>query len=126
MKPIKPIRTEQDYAAALAEIDLLIDSEPGTAKYDRLEVLSLIVEAYEEQAHKIPVEDIDPIDAIKFWAEQNNMSRKDLEPYLGSSSKVSDVLNGKRPLSTTMIRKLVGAGIPAELLIRPINIEKAA
>ena len=126
MKPIRPIRTEKDYLAALVEIDLLIDAETGTAKHDRLEVLSLLVEAYEEQAHKIPVEDIDPIDVIKFWAEQNNMSRKDLEPYLGSGSKVSDILNGKRPLSAMMIRKLGGAGIPSELLIKPISIEKAA
>ncbi len=126
MKQNRPIRTEKNCTAALAEINLLIDSEPGTEEYDRLEVLSLLVEAYEEKTHRIPVEDIDPIDVIKFWANQNNMSRKGLEPYLGSSSKVSDVLNGKRPLSTTMLRKLVGAKIPAELLIRPINIEKAA
>ena len=126
MKPIKPLKTEMDYQSALAEIDQLIDSMPGTSAHDRLEVLSILVEAYEEQHHPIYTNDIEPIDIIKFWMEQNALSRKDLELFLGSRAKVSEVLTGKRPLSITMIRRLMGAGIPADLLIRPIPLEKAA
>ena len=126
MKPIKPLKTEQDYESALKEIDQLIDSIPGTPGHDRLEVLSVLVEAYEEKNHPIYSDDIEPIDIIKFWLDQNGWTRKNLEPFLGSRAKVSEVLTGKRALSITMIRRLVGAGIPAELLIRPIPFEKAA
>ncbi|NLI79582.1 MAG: transcriptional regulator [Candidatus Riflebacteria bacterium] len=126
MKPIKPLKTEKDYEAALKDIDQLIDSPPGTPGHDRLEVLSVLVEAYEERFHPIFSDDIDPVDIIRFWLEQNGLTRKDLEPYLGSRAKVSEVLTGKRGLSITMIRRLVGAGIPAELLIRPLSLAKAA
>ncbi len=126
MKPIKPLKTEKDYKAALKEIDQLIDSSPGSPNHDRLEVLSVLVEAYEEQNHPIYTDDIEPVDIIKFWLEQNGLTRKDLEPFLGSRAKVSEVLSGKRALSITMIRRLVGVGIPAELLIRPIPLSKAA
>lgn len=126
MKPIKPLKNEKDYESALKEVDQLVDSTPGTPGHDRLEVLSILVEAYEEQHHPIYTEDIDPIDVLKFWLDQNGLSRKDLEPYLGNRAKVSEVLTGKRPLSITMIRRLMGAGIPADLLIRPISLEKAA
>ncbi len=126
MKPIKPLRTEKDYESALKEIDQLIESAPGTPHHDRLEILSILVEAYEEQHHPIYTDDIEPVDIIKFWLDQNGLSRKDLEPYLGGRAKVSEVLSGKRPLSITMVRRLMGAGIPADLLIRPISLEKAA
>ena len=126
MKPIKPLKTEKDYETALKEIDQLINSPPGSTGHDRLDVLSILVEAFEERYHPIYSNDIEPVDIIKFWLEQNGLSRKDLEPYLGSRAKVSEVLSGKRALSITMIRRLVGAGIPAELLIRPIPLEKAA
>ncbi|PKL39279.1 MAG: transcriptional regulator [Candidatus Riflebacteria bacterium HGW-Riflebacteria-1] len=126
MKEIRPIRSEKDYLAALAEIERLIDSEPGTSGSDRLEILSILVEAYEERFHQIACDDISPIEAIKFWLEQNNMTRKDLEPFLGSRARVSEIMTGKRSLSMAMIRKLVGAGIPAELLIQPLPVEKAA
>lgn len=126
MKPIRPLKTEKDYEAALKDIDQFIDSPPGTPGHDRLEVLSVLVEAYEERFHPIYSDDIDPVDIIRFWLEQNGLTRKDLEPYLGSRAKVSEVLTGKRGLSITMIRRLVGAGIPAELLIRPLPLAKAA
>jgi HTH-type transcriptional regulator/antitoxin HigA len=126
MKPIKPLKTEKDYEAALKEIDQSIDSPPGTLAHDRLEVLSVLVEAYEEWHHPIYTEDIEPIEVIKFWLDQNGLSRKDLEPFLGSRAKVSEVFSGKRPLSITMIRRLMSAGIPADLLIRPIPMQRAA
>ncbi|OQA11084.1 MAG: Antitoxin HigA [bacterium ADurb.Bin374] len=126
VKHISPIRSERDYENALREIDELIDSKPGTPGFDRLEVLSILTEAWEEQYHPIYTGDIDPVDVIRFWLEQNNLTRKDLEPYIGSRAKVSEVLSGKRPLSMLMIRKLVGAGIPADLLIKPILLDKAA
>lgn len=126
MKAIKPIRNERDYLAALAEIDLLVDSEPDTADHDRCEILTVLVEAYEECKHPVYTDDIGPIEAIKFWLEQNALSNSDLESYLGSRARVSEILNGKRQLSITMIRKLVTAGIPAELLIRPLHASKAA
>ena len=126
MKAIKPIKNEKDYLAALAEIDMLVDCEPGTADHDRCEVLTVLVEAYEECKHPIYTDDIGPIEAIKFWLEQNALSNSDLEAYLGSRARISEILNGKRQLSITMIRKLVSAGIPAELLIRPLHVAKAA
>ena len=126
MKPIKPLKTEKDYETALKEIDQLINSIPGTPGHDRLEVLSVLVEAYEETNHPIYSDDVEPIDIIKFWLDQNGWTRKNLEPFLGSRAKVSEILTGKRALSITMIRRLVGAGIPAELLIRPIPLEKVA
>ncbi len=123
---ICPIRSERDYEKALKEIDALIDAKPGTPEHDRLEVLSILTEAWEEQYHPIYTDDIKPVDVLAFWLDQNGLTRKDLEPYIGSRAKVSEVLSGKRPLSMTMIRKLVGAGIPADLLIEPIFLEKAA
>jgi len=126
MKPIKPLKTEKDYESALKEIDQLINSIPGTPGHDRLEVLSVLVEAYEETNHPIYSDDVEPIDIIKFWLDQNGWTRKNLESFLGSRAKVSEILTGKRALSITMIRRLVGAGIPAELLIRPIPLEKVA
>jgi HTH-type transcriptional regulator/antitoxin HigA len=114
---IKPIRTEQDYEKALEAIDGLWDSAPGTPKGDRLEVLVTLVEAYEEKNY--PIDPPDPIEAIKYYMESRGLSRQDLERYIGSSGRVSEVLNYRRPLSLTMIRNLnAGLGIPAEVLIR--------
>ena len=114
---IRPIKTEADYQAVLAEIDTLLDVPEGSSEEDRLEVLSLLVEAWEDQHY--PIDSPDPIEAIKFQMEQQGLTRKDLEPYIGQRQRVSDVLNGKRPLSLTMIRKLhQGLGIPAEVLIQ--------
>jgi HTH-type transcriptional regulator/antitoxin HigA len=92
-------------------------AKPGTAKGDELELLLLLVEKYEEQA--FPIDLPDPIAALRFRMEQANLKPKDLVPYIGSKSKVSEVLSGQRPLSLTMIRKLVaGLGIPAEVALR--------
>jgi HTH-type transcriptional regulator/antitoxin HigA len=121
---IKPVRTQRDYKAALGEVERLFDAEPGTADADRLEVLTTLVEAYEERNH--PIAPPDPIDAIAYFMESRGLSRKDLEPFLGSRAKVSEILNRRRPLSIEMIRRLnQGLGIPAEVLIQPYDLEVA-
>lgn len=125
MMEIRPIKTEADYEAALAEIERLFEAELGTADGDRLEVLTTLVEAYEEEHYPIPLPD--PIEAIKYYMESRSLSRRDLEPYLGSRARVSEILNRKRPLSLQMIRKLHnGLGIPAEVLIKPYEDSQAA
>jgi HTH-type transcriptional regulator/antitoxin HigA len=116
MKP-KIIKTEADYQATLARIERIFDAKPGTAKGDELELLLLLVETYEDK--KYPIDPPDPIAALRFRMEQNGLKSKDLIPYIGSKSKVSEVLSGRRPLSLTMIRKLVtGLHLPAEVAIR--------
>lgn len=113
MGQIRPIRTEADYDAALARIDALMD-DPSAL--DELDVLTTLVEAYEDANFRIAAPD--PIDAIKFRMEQANLSQSDLVKYIGSRAKVSEVLAGKRPLTLKMVRALsTHLGIPAEVLI---------
>jgi HTH-type transcriptional regulator / antitoxin HigA len=115
---IKPIKTENDYEEALAEIEQLFDVKPGTIEADRLEILTTLVEAYENQHYAIPLPD--PVEAIKYYLESRGLTRQDLEKYLGSRARVSEILNRKRSLSLEMIRRLhAGLGIPAEVLILP-------
>lgn len=119
MEVIKLIKTEKEYEAALKEAERLIDIDPirGTSDYDKLELLSHLISAYEDEHY--PVDLPDPIDAIKFRMDQQNLTQKDLIKYIGSASKVSEVLNKKRPLSLNMIRTLhKGLGIPAEVLLQ--------
>ncbi len=114
---IRPIKTEQDYDAALAEVEALWGAEPDTPKGDKLDVLITLVEAYE--AKHYPIAPPDPVEAILFRIEQAGLKRKDLEPYIGHSGRVSEVLNHKRPLTLEMIRKLwKGLHIPLESLIQ--------
>lgn len=114
---IRPIKTEQDYDAALAEIEALWGAQVDTPEGDRLDVLLALVEAYEAKHHPIALPD--PVDAILFRMEQGGLERKDLEPYIGHSGRVSEVLNRKRPLTLDMIRKLwKGLHIPLESLIQ--------
>jgi HTH-type transcriptional regulator / antitoxin HigA len=118
---IKPIKTTADYEAALKEIERLFEAQPGTPQGDRLEVLTTLVEAYEDKHYAIPAPD--PIAAIQYFMESRDLSRRDLEPYLGSRARVSEILNRKRPLSLEMIRELnKGLGIPAEVLIKPYRL----
>lgn len=118
---IKPIKTNSDYEAALKEIERLFNAEPGTPDADRLEVISTLVEAYEDEYYSIPLPD--PIEMIVYTMESRGLNRADLEPYIGSRARVSEILNRKRPLSLTMIRRLnTGLGIPAEALIAPYKI----
>lgn len=114
---IRPIRTDADYEAAVLEIEKLWAAAPGSPEADRLEVLGILVAAYQEGNHPIPLPD--PITAIRFRIEQQGLKRKDLEPYLGGRSHVSEVLSGERALSLSMIRKLhKGLGIPLEILVQ--------
>jgi len=118
---LKPIRTEADYEAALAEIERLFDAAPNTPESDRLDVLTTLVQAYEAQHYSIP--EPDPVEAIKYYLESRGLSRSDLEPYIGSRARVTEVLNRKRPLSLNMIRRLyAGLGIPAEVLVKPYAV----
>jgi HTH-type transcriptional regulator / antitoxin HigA len=113
---------EEDYQAALEEIDAIFDAEPGTPEGDRLEILVTLVEAYEEKHHRIPLPD--PIEAIEFHMERLGLTRKDLEPYIGSRARVSEILNRKRSLTLRMIRNLSeGLGIPTEILTQEYPIE---
>ena len=115
---IKPIKTERDYEAALAEIEKLMGAEPNTPEGDKLDVLTTLVETYEEKHY--PIDPPDPIEAIIHEMESQGLTRKDLERYFGSRARVSEVLNRKRSLSLQMIRNLQeGLGISAEILIRP-------
>lgn len=114
---IRPIRTKQDHERALRRIETLMDAEVGTEEGDELEVLATLVEAYEEK--HFPVDTADPVDAILFRMEQQGLDRKDLEAFIGSRHRVSEILNRKRGLSIEMIRRLhMGLGIPLEVLVR--------
>ena len=125
MTDLKPIRTEQDYESALAEIGRLWGAGSGTVEGDRLDVLATLVEAYEAEHH--PMDPPDPIEAIKFRMEQQGLTRKDLERLLGTRTRVSEVRNRKRNLSIAMIRRLhEELGISAEVLIRPTRDDRAA
>jgi HTH-type transcriptional regulator/antitoxin HigA len=122
---IKPIRTETDYHLALKEIERIFDAAPGTREGDRLEILTTLVEAYEEKHFPIPLPD--PIEAILYYMETRGLTRRDLECYIGSRARVSEILNRKRPLTMEMIRSLhEGLGIPAEVLIQPYRTFKDA
>ena len=120
---IKPIKTESDHAAALREIERLWGADEGTAGGDRLEVLTTLVEAY-EQAH-FPMDAPDPIEAIKFRLEQQGTDKKALIGVIGSRTRVHEVLRRDRVLSLAMIRRLHQTlNIPAEVLIRPVRRRK--
>jgi HTH-type transcriptional regulator/antitoxin HigA len=113
------IKTDEQYEEALALVEELMDSdpEPVTGDADKLELLTLLISNYEKE--HFPMEMPDPIEAIKFRMEQRQLSQKDLIPYIGSRSRVSEVLNRKRPLTLKMIRTLhKELGIPAEVLIQ--------
>lgn len=117
MANIKAIRTEADYAAALARIDALMDAEANTAEGEELDVLTDLVEHYEAKAE--PMELPDPIAAIEFRMEQAGLSPRDLAPLMGGRTRVSEVLSGKRPLTMAMARALhEHLGIPAAVLLR--------
>lgn len=114
---IKPIKTRRDYHAAMKEIETLMGAKAGSTEGDLLDVLVILVEAYERQ--HFPLDLPDPVEAIKFAMEQKGLAAKDLVPYIGRPNRVYEVLNRKRPLTLAMVWKLhAGLGIPAESLIR--------
>lgn len=122
---LKPIRTTADYERALAEVARLWGAKSGTRAGDRLDILATLIDAYETEHY--PMDPPDPIEAIKFRMEQQGLSRKDLEPLIGTRTRVAEVLNRKRSLSIAMIRRLhEHLGISAEVLIRPSRKDKAA
>lgn len=113
---IHPIRTEAEHETAVARIAQLIGAKLGTEESDELEVLATLVDAYETR--HFPIDTPDPIAMIRFQMEQQGMTRKDLEPLIGSRARVSEVLNGKRALTLPMIRRLhLGLRIPVDLLV---------
>ncbi len=116
MKP-KIIKSETEYENALERASQLMNARPGSASEDDLELWTMLIEKYEAEHHPIPPPD--PIAAIRFRMEQMGLQQKDLTRYIPSKSKVSEVLNRKRPLSLSMIRALnQNLGIPAEILVR--------
>jgi HTH-type transcriptional regulator/antitoxin HigA len=122
---VKPIRTQKDHEAALLEVERLWGAKSGTPAGDRLDVLATLIDAYE--ATHYPMDPPDPIEAIKFRMEQQGLTRRDLEPLIGTRTRVAEVLNRRRSLSISMIRRLHRAlGISAEVLIRPSRGDQAA
>ena len=122
---VKPVRTKKDHEAALAEVERLWGAKLGTPEGDRLDVLATLIDAYE--AARFPIDPPDPVEAIKFRMEQQGLTRKDLQPLIGTRTRVAEVLNRKRSLSIGMIRRLHQAlGISAEVLIRPSRKDRAA
>lgn len=120
---LKPIHNDEEYEAALQEIDLLWDAAEGTPESDTLEILVTLVEAYEKGRYELPPPD--PIQAIEYFMESRGWTRRELEPLIGNRGRVSEVLNRKRPLTIGMIRKLEKAtAIPASILIRPYAIAR--
>lgn len=118
---LKIIRNEEMYEEALAFVSSLMDAKPGSRQEEELELWSLLIEQYEKEHH--PIDDPDPIEAIRFRMDQLGLHRKDLEPFIGQKSKVSEVLNRKRPLSLPMIRSLHSClGIPAAVLVREVTL----
>lgn len=113
---IKPIRNDDDLRAAFARLEVIFQASEGSSEADEMEVLVALVEAYENRHY--PIGPADPVEAIKFRMEQQGLVAKDLEPYIGSSGRVSEVLNRKRALSLRMIKRLHdGLRIPYDSLL---------
>lgn len=119
---IRAIKTDADYEAALARVEEIFDSEPGSPEFDELEVWGTLIGAYEDENHTVPPPT--PLEAIEFAMDQRGLKQKDLVPFIGSKSKVSEVLSGKRKLTLKMIRALhEGLGIPADTLLKEAGKE---
>lgn len=122
---LKPIRTKTEYKAALREIEALFDVPEKTPEADRLEVLAMLVEKYEAKHYPVPAPD--PIDFLNYAMEARGLTRKDLEPLIGSRGRVAEVLNRARPLTLAMIRRLAESlKLPADVLIADYDLRQAA
>lgn len=122
---IRPIKTDGEYRAALSEIERLWESPVDSPDGDLLEVLVLVVHDYEQKHY--PIADPDPIDFLHYVMEARGLTRKDIEPYIGSRGRVAEVLNRIRPLSLEMIRRLAeGLHIPADVLVQRYETRRAA
>jgi HTH-type transcriptional regulator/antitoxin HigA len=118
---IRPIKNDEDYLAALADIDALIDAPESSPEAEVLDVISVLVADYEDRYHRI--EAPDPISFLEFVMESRGLTRKDLEPYIGSRSRVAEIMNRKRALSMEMVRRLSrGLDLPADVLIQSYQI----
>ncbi|SEH67566.1 HTH-type transcriptional regulator / antitoxin HigA [Rheinheimera pacifica] len=118
MMDIKPIRNDADYRAALQEVEQLMLAQPDTPEGEKLDVMVTLLEAYEAKHFRMDLPD--PVEAIKFEMERKGLTVKDLEPMIGKSNRVYEILNYKRSLTLKMIWRLhQGLGIPAESLIKP-------
>ena len=125
MNKVKLIQSKAAHRAALSRIDALWDAPPKSAESDELEVLSLLVEEYEKKHIDVP--QVDPVDLLHHVMEARVLTRKDLEPFIGSRARVAEVLNRVRPLSLEMIRRLAaGLNLPADLLIAGYALKRAA
>jgi HTH-type transcriptional regulator / antitoxin HigA len=121
---LRPIKTNRDYLAALKAVEALWNAREGTRDADRLELLTLIIQAYE--AKHFPIPDPDPIGFLLHVMESRQLTRKDLEPYIGSRARVTEVLNRQRPLTLAMIRRLSdGLALPADVLIASYELRAA-
>ena len=126
MDHLKITKTPDEHEAALERLMALMEADPqeGSREADELEVLAMLIEQYEQR--QFPINLPDPVSAIRFSMEQQGLKNKDLVPFFGSASKVSEVLNGVRPLSLNMIRRLNhGLGIPADILVQRPSHETA-
>ena len=122
---LRPIRSEENYEDALAEVERLWGAAGGTPEGDRLDILATLIDAYE--ARTFPIDPPDPLDAIRLRMEQQGLTRKDLEPIIGPRGRVAEVLGRRRALSIDMIRRLHDElGISADILIRPTRRPEAA
>ena len=122
---LKPIKSKAEYKAALREVEALFDVPEGTPEADTLEVLVMLVEKYEAQHY--PIAAPDPIDFLNYAMEARGLTRKDLEPYIGSRGRVAEVLNRARPLTLAMIRRLSeGLKLPADVLIADYELRHVA
>ncbi len=116
---IKPIRNAKDLKIAFRQLEKVFQSKKGTAEFDEMEILVTLIEAYENRYYSISPPN--PIEAIKFRMEQQGLTARDLEAYIGSSGRVSEILNKKRPLSIRMVKRLHdGLNIPYESLLADI------
>ncbi|MGB5714254.1 MAG: transcriptional regulator [Waterburya sp.] len=122
---LRPIKTESDYQNALQEIEKLFDAKPDSPELDRLDILTTLVEAYEQQHY--PVDAPDAISAILYYLEARGLSHQDLAASIGEIEQVTAILNRQQPLNLDAIRRLnQDFGIPAEVLIKPYSLEKAS
>lgn len=121
---LRPIRSKRDYTAALKQAEVLWNARPGSKELDRLEVLTMLIQVYE--AEHFPIPDPDPIDLLLHVMEARGLSRKDMEPFIGSRARVAEILNRQRPLTLEMVRRLsAGLKLPADLLIKPYELRAA-
>ena len=122
---LRPIRSKRDYEAALKQAEIRWDAPARSVEADGIEVLVLLIQSYENEHYAIPA--AEPIDFLLYVTEARGLTRKELEPFIGSRARVADVLNRVRRLSLEMIRRLsMGLGIPAEVLIQLYDVTRAA